>query len=155
MKEDPPVTNFLITQYKRYSHRKTTQSGRSRGYQCGIWESGGGRRKARKSEWQAAPPAPPKLAPSFLGEFDFEEFGPVLAGDEEAVVLGVIGNAVEDIGLEIAGVDDVGGGQQAGEVDPSDDFAGLGIDAGDAVGLPDVGVDLAFDQIGRASCRER
>src|ERR1019366_4070833 len=44
-------------------------------------------------------------------------------------------------------VDDVGGGEQAGEMDPADDFAGFGIDAGDAVGLPDVGEELAFDPL--------
>ena len=36
------------------------------------------------------------------------------------------------------------GRQQAGEIDPADDLAGRRVDARDAVGLPDVGVDLAL-----------
>ena len=39
------------------------------------------------------------------------------------------------------------GRQQAGEVDAAEDFAGRGRDAGDAVGVPDVGVDLAVDEL--------
>ena len=74
-------------------------------------------------------------------ELDLEDGGPLLAGDEEAVVLGVVGDAVENgFGAE---VDDVG--EEAGEVDPGDDVAVAGRDAGDAVGVPDVGVDLAVD----------
>ena len=73
-------------------------------------------------------------------ESDFEELRPELAGDEEAIVLGVVGDAVEDIGLGGA----IGGSQETAAIDRADDFAGFGIDAGDAVGLPDVGVNLAF-----------
>src|ERR1035438_5093331 len=73
-------------------------------------------------------------------EFDFEELGPAFAGDEEAIVLGVVGDAVEDIGLGRA----IGGSEQTAAVDPADDLAGFGVDAGDAVGLPDVGVDFAL-----------
>ena len=36
-------------------------------------------------------------------------------------------------------------GEDAGEVDPGEDFAGLGGDAGDAVGVPDIGVDFTLD----------
>ena len=74
-------------------------------------------------------------------EFDFEELGPALAGDEKAIVLGVVGDAVEDIGLRVA----IGGSQETAAVDPADDFAGFGVDAGDAFGLPDVGIDFALD----------
>ncbi len=65
----------------------------------------------------------------------------MFAGDEETVALGVVGDAVED-GL---GVDLLVGRQEAGAVDPVDDVAVVGIDAGDAVGVPDVGVDDAID----------
>ena len=75
-----------------------------------------------------------------LHEFDFEEFGPAFASDEEAIVFGIVGDAVEDVGLGVA----VGGSQQTAAIDPADDFAGLGVDPQDALGLPDVGVDLAF-----------
>ena len=74
-------------------------------------------------------------------EFDLEDGGPLFAGDEEAVVLGVVGDAVEDgFGVELEH-----GGEEAGEVDPGDDVAVAGSDAGDAVGVPDVGVDFAVD----------
>jgi hypothetical protein len=72
-------------------------------------------------------------------DFDLEDEGPLFAGDEEAVVFGVVGDAVEDgfgVGLLVVG-------EEVGEVDPGDDVAVLGGDAGNAVGVPDVGVDLA------------
>ena len=65
----------------------------------------------------------------------------MFAGDEEAVALGVVGYAIED-GL---GVYFLVGGEEAGAVDPVDDLAVFGVDAGDAVGVPDVGVDDAVD----------
>jgi len=37
--------------------------------------------------------------------------------------------------------------QQAGEVDEAEDLAGSGIDAGDAVGVPDIGVDIAVNEL--------
>ena len=75
-----------------------------------------------------------------LTQFDLEELGPSLAGHEQAVALGVVGDAVEDVGLVVA----IGGCQQAAGVDPADHFAGSGVDAGDAIGLVDVGVDFAL-----------
>ena len=54
-----------------------------------------------------------------------KSLGQRLAGDEEAVALGVVGDAVEDVGLVVA----VGGGQQTAAVDRADHFAGLGVDA--------------------------
>ena len=74
-------------------------------------------------------------------EFDLEDGGPFFAGDEEEVVLGVVGDAVEDGFV----VEVEHGGEEAGEVDPGDDVAVAGRDAGDAVGVPDVGVDLVVD----------
>ena len=74
-------------------------------------------------------------------DFDFEELGPELAGDEEAVVRGVVSDAVEH-GFRIG---DFAGLQQAGEIDPAEDLAGCRRDARDAVGVPDVCVDLAVD----------
>ena len=55
---------------------------------------------------------------------------------------GVVGNAVKH-GF-VVGV--FTRRQQAGEVDPAEDFAGRGCDARDAIGMPDVGVDLAMDE---------
>src|SRR3954452_16797374 len=72
---------------------------------------------------------------------NLEELRPQFAGDEEAAVVGVPGDAVED-GFRSGAV---GSRQQAGEVDPAEDFARSRRDAGDAVGVPDIGVDLAVD----------
>jgi hypothetical protein len=75
------------------------------------------------------------------GELDFKEAGPELAGDEEAVMGCVPGDAVEySIAVRVLNVR-----QEAGEVDPAKDVAGLRRDAGDAIGEPDIGEDLAMD----------
>ena len=51
-----------------------------------------------------------------------KSLGPEFAGDEEAVVRGVVGDAVEHgFGVERSAL-----GQQAGEVDPAEDLAGRG-----------------------------
>jgi len=56
-------------------------------------------------------------------------------------VLGVVGDAVEDGFF----VDHLIGGQQSAEVDPGDNVAVAGRDAGDAVVVPDVRINLALD----------
>src|ERR1700733_9588085 len=48
--------------------------------------------------------------------FDFEDGGPLLSGDEEAVPLGIVSNAVQHGFF----VDFLIGRQQAGQVDPGD-----------------------------------
>src|SRR5579859_2703 len=78
----------------------------------------------------------------FGDEADFEKGGPEFAGDEEAFVDGVVGDAVEDL----AGFEFVHGAEQAFEIDPAEYLAGLRVDAGDFVGLPDVGEEFAFDK---------
>ena len=72
---------------------------------------------------------------------DLKKFGPELSGDEEAVVHGVVGDAVEH-GF---GIGDLAGLKQAGEIDPAQHAACRGRDAHNAVGVPDVGVDLAVN----------
>jgi len=65
----------------------------------------------------------------------------LFAGDEETVALSVVSDAIEhgfSVNLLV-------GGQEAGAVDPVEDVAVVGIDADDAVGVPDVGVDDAID----------
>ena len=74
-------------------------------------------------------------------DFDLEDRWPLLAGDEEAVVLGVVGYAVEDR----FGGEALLGGEEAGAVDPGEDVAVGGGDFDDAVGVPDVRVDDAVD----------
>src|SRR5580658_4459270 len=75
--------------------------------------------------------------------FDFKDPGPQLAGYEKPVVRLIVRDAVED-GFRAG---PVGIGKQAGEVNPAKDASGSGGDAGDAVGVPDVGVDLAVDEL--------
>src|SRR5690625_993694 len=59
------------------------------------------------------------------------------------MVPGVVGDAVQDI---VGGVGQrVGPGTQTGQVDPADHFAAGRVDARDAMGQPDVGVDLTLD----------
>src|SRR4030095_12563645 len=65
--------------------------------------------------------------------------GPVLASDEEAVALGVVGDAVHHIGP-----DALGGRQNTGQIDAANHFPGLRIEARDPVGLPDVGENFAL-----------
>ena len=80
----------------------------------------------------------------FYGEEpDFEDERPEFAGDEESVVFAVIGNAVEHVN----GVFVLFGVEDSCEVNPGEEFSVLGRDDGDAVLLPDVGVDSAFDKL--------
>src|ERR1019366_3407671 len=90
--------------------------------------------------WQAEAPAPPVLLCAF-NQLDLEELGPLLPGDEQSVLPGIVGDAVEYVRLVVA----VGGGQQPAAIDGTDHFAGFGVDAHDALGLPDIGVDFALD----------
>ena len=62
---------------------------------------------------------------------------PQLAGDEQAIAGGVVGDPVQHVG---AGA--LGRRQQAGQIDPAGDAAVLRRDARDPLGLPDVGEDL-------------
>src|SRR6185437_1064928 len=78
---------------------------------------------------------------AFGNQFYFKNPGPELAGYEEAVACGVIGNAVENSFR----VGDGAGRKQAGEIDPADDISGGRGDAGDAVLVPDVRVDFTVD----------
>src|ERR1700733_837891 len=79
----------------------------------------------------------------FQGKLDFENAGPELSGDEQAFVNGVVGDAVQ-YGF---GIETIDGAGEAGEVDPSDDLAGLRRDAGDAAAMPYVSEDLAFHEL--------
>uniref|UniRef100_A0A0N4ZGU8 LigA n=1 Tax=Parastrongyloides trichosuri TaxID=131310 RepID=A0A0N4ZGU8_PARTI len=76
------------------------------------------------------------------GQPDLEQAGPVLAGDEQTAVLGVPGDAVQQV---VERVLDLVSRQQTGQVDDADHLAGRRVDADDVVGLPDVGPDLAVD----------
>src|SRR5215471_8973404 len=72
---------------------------------------------------------------------NFKEFWPIFPGKEEAIVRGIVGDAVHDIEVRA----EVGGLEHTGEVDDANDFARGGINPHDIIGLPDVGEDLAFD----------
>ena len=67
---------------------------------------------------------------------------PQLAGDEQPLRRGVVGDAVQHrLGLEAVGR------HQAAQIDPADDAAGLRRDAGDPVGVPHVGPHLAAHEL--------
>lgn len=72
---------------------------------------------------------------------DFKDCWLLLAGDEEAAVLGVVRYAIEDgLGGEALRV-----GEESAEVNPGDNMAVGGRNFGDTVGVPDVAVDEAVD----------
>src|ERR1700710_1792677 len=73
--------------------------------------------------------------------FNLEDLRPLLAGDEEPVALGIIGDAIQYRFLADALVV----GQQVGQIDPTYDVAIAWRDAGDAVRVPYVGVNLSLD----------
>src|SRR5712664_4947958 len=79
--------------------------------------------------------------PALDVECDLEEFRPILAGDEEAIAVRVVGDAVQHIGLPFH---DIRGCEQAGQVDRADDVAVMRIAADYPIGLPDVGIELPF-----------
>lgn len=66
---------------------------------------------------------------------------PVFSGDEEVAGFGIVGDAVEDLGA-VGWYELVA---EAGEVEPAGDFAVSSGNAGDALGLIDIGEDLAVD----------
>src|SRR5215212_479305 len=69
-----------------------------------------------------------------------EQLRPVLAGDEQTVAFGIVGDAVQHaVGIAVGILDG-----QLGEVDPALHRAALRVDPGDAVAHPDVGVDFAL-----------
>ena len=72
---------------------------------------------------------------------DLEYLRPELSGDKEPVVSGVVRDAVEH-GFVVG---ELAARHQAFEIDPADDTARCWRDAGDAIGVPDVGVDFAVD----------
>lgn len=74
-------------------------------------------------------------------EFDLKDRWPLFSGDEEAAVLIIVGDAVEHRFAVIL----LGLGEKAGAVEPCLDVTVSGRDSGDAVRVPDVGVDLPVD----------
>ena len=75
-------------------------------------------------------------------ESDLVDFGPAFSGDEECLALRIVGDAVE----HVVGMSDGFLGVDAREVECSKDLARSRIDANDAIGLPDVGKNFAFDE---------
>jgi hypothetical protein len=76
-------------------------------------------------------------------EFDFEYGWPLFPGDEEAVMLCVVGDPVQDclaVQLEHRGKD-------AGKVNPANDTSVLRRNAHDTVAVPNVCVYLALDKL--------
>jgi len=75
----------------------------------------------------------------FWDDLNLEEFWPQLARDEQAVVLGIPCDAIQD-GFRAGAL---GVGEQAGQVDEAENLSGGGRDPRNAVRVPDVGVNLA------------
>ena len=75
---------------------------------------------------------------AMIRDSDLEQLGPQLAGDEEAVAIGVVGDAVQDgaLAMEFALVND------ALQIDSSQYLPGVRGNAHNVVRLPDVGVDF-------------
>src|SRR5271165_4265399 len=88
-------------------------------------------------------PASGESAPSRLRVWpehtNLEQLRPVLSRDEQPVVLGVVGNAVQDIRPSLH---DVFWLEETGQVDGADHAAAARVDAHDPVRLPYVGIDL-------------
>jgi hypothetical protein len=78
-----------------------------------------------------------------LDYLDFEYRWPLLAGDKEPVVLGIVGDSIEN-GF---GIDHLIGRQQSGEVDPGDYVSIARRNPRDHIRMPDVRVNLAFDEL--------
>ena len=73
---------------------------------------------------------------------DLVDLWPEFARDEQTVGFGVIGNPVED-GIGVVGAVVT---INASEIDPAENPTSDRLDACDQVGLPDVRVDLTFDE---------
>src|SRR5690242_6288603 len=73
---------------------------------------------------------------------DLVDLRPALAGDEQALALGVPGDAVQDVVGGVGGF--LGFGAEAGEVDPAHYVAAGRVDPCDARSEPHIGVELAF-----------
>src|SRR6187431_1002924 len=85
------------------------------------------------------PTAPGTTANAPAYDLDLEDARPQLAGDEEAIAFGVVGDAVEHVDACLfARI------EQAVQIDPGSDPAGRGGDDRDALALPDVREDLTF-----------
>ena len=80
---------------------------------------------------------------SLLDNFNFEEFAPIFARDEDAFILAVVGYAVQNIGRRRM----LALGEDALEVDNTLDDARLGVDDYDFVGGVDVRPDLTLDPL--------
>src|SRR5258708_6656015 len=76
-----------------------------------------------------------------LDDLDFEDPRPELAGHEQAIAGGVVGNTIQDRVRRRA----FGLREQSGEIDPPGHAAVLRRNPRDAIGLPDIGVDLPLD----------
>jgi uncharacterized membrane protein len=75
-----------------------------------------------------------------IRDSDLEQLRPEFAGDEEAVTVGVVGDAVQDgaFAMEFALVND------ALQIDSSQDLPGVRRNAHNVVRLSDVGVDFTL-----------
>src|SRR5579883_1924551 len=76
--------------------------------------------------------------PALGHDFDLKQLWPQLAGDKQTIAEGVIGDSVQNVDAFAIRLR-----QDSRQIDPSEHAAVGGRDAGDLLGLPDVGVELA------------
>src|SRR5579883_1319690 len=76
--------------------------------------------------------------PALGHDFDLKQLWPQLAGDKQTIAEGVIGDSVQNVDAFAIRLR-----QDSRQIDPSEHAAVGGRDAGDLLGLPDVGVQLA------------
>src|SRR3954454_12908577 len=80
------------------------------------------------------------VLPRCRNDLNLEQLRPQLAGDEQAIVRGVIRNAVQHRSRRALFLLR----KDAGEIDPPQHFAGGRGDARDSIRMPDIRVDLAL-----------
>src|SRR5690606_33209775 len=88
--------------------------------------------------------------PSEALDFDLVELRPVLARDEQAPRVGVVGDAVQN-GLARSGAARI----QRREIDEAENFASRRRNARDSILVPDVRPDLAIDVLELVQARDR
>ena len=73
----------------------------------------------------------------------FKDAGPEFAGDEQALSLGIVSDAVQHRIL----FNPIDWTQKTGEINPAEHLPVLRGDAGDPIGLPYIGVNLAVHEL--------
>src|ERR1700722_5691823 len=98
-------------------------------------------KSAQNDEKQSLRRSSQSLRALFRQDFDLEDRRPKFASHKEPVMLGVVSDAIQY--RAIAGA--LARRQQPAQVNPTQNLARLRRNPRDAIGIPDVGVDLAVN----------